>query len=101
MSDLAIAENTNISLPVEEDLALLWTHIGNKQEQGAQPKAIHRLAHEPTIAQSQHRIAKRSQPVARFQRLFDTRAADNSSVKFVRNVCFLRTDATDGQRVSY
>lgn len=50
MSDLAIAENTNISLPVEEGLALWWTHIGNKQEQGVQLKAGRSFAYEPTSA---------------------------------------------------
>jgi hypothetical protein len=49
MSDLAIAENTNISLVVEEGLALWWTHIGNKQEQGVQLKAIYRF---PTSQQA-------------------------------------------------
>ena len=31
MSDLAIAENTNISLLAEDNFALLWTHIGNSK----------------------------------------------------------------------
>jgi hypothetical protein len=82
MLDLAIAENTNISLPVEEDLALWWTHIGNKQEQGVQPKAIHRFAYGPTS-----RVPAQNYETKPTSCSFSTAARRPSRRQFVCHIC--------------